>query len=145
MSYWIVVADGSRARIFSRAKKFSDSNLIETFDHPEGRAHDGELTTDQPGRMSESTSPAQRALRTDVSPKDKEQNDFARQLAGRIDKARTSNKFEHLVLVAAPAFLGKLRGELGQSQNCVVASVDKDLTQSSDADIGNAVDDALRG
>ncbi|MCW8920233.1 MAG: host attachment protein, partial [Sedimenticola sp.] len=47
---WVVVADTSRARIFSAENAFSPLVEIQTLDHPEARLHPGDLVSDKSGR-----------------------------------------------------------------------------------------------
>ncbi|MES9844878.1 MAG: host attachment protein, partial [Candidatus Sedimenticola sp. 6PFRAG5] len=47
---WIVVADTSRARIFSADKPASSLVEIQTLAHPESRLHEGDLVSDKAGR-----------------------------------------------------------------------------------------------
>ena len=64
---------------------------------------------------------------------------FARHLAERLEAA--SGKYERLLLVAPPAFLGDLRGELGDvTRQRLRGTVDKDLTRSTLAEIAAQLD-----
>ncbi len=47
----ILVADNSRARIFTAETPSSPLEEIEDFAHSEGRLHDREMTTDLPGKI----------------------------------------------------------------------------------------------
>ncbi|MCW8855424.1 MAG: host attachment protein, partial [Gammaproteobacteria bacterium] len=47
---WVVVADSSRARIFTAETSTSALQEIETLAHPEGRLHEQALSSDLPGK-----------------------------------------------------------------------------------------------
>ena len=47
MTIWVLVADNSRARIFSAEKPASDLQEIRDLTHPEARLHEGDLVTDR--------------------------------------------------------------------------------------------------
>jgi len=48
---WILVADSTRARIFTADTPSSPLEEIEDFSHTEGRLHDREITSDLPGKI----------------------------------------------------------------------------------------------
>lgn len=130
-SRWIVVADASRARFFA-CEKLSDSwTLREDFDNPQGRMKAGELQSDKPGSVRQTGSPGMTPRREPhTDPTEVEAVNFARELAGRLEKARTGGRFARTILVAPPHFLGLLRGAVsGPLENMVEASIDKDYTK----------------
>ncbi|RKZ78862.1 MAG: host attachment protein, partial [Gammaproteobacteria bacterium] len=49
-SIMVVVADSSRARIFTTDSPSSPLNEIETMAHPEGRMHEQNMVSDLPGK-----------------------------------------------------------------------------------------------
>ena len=49
MTTWVLVADNSRARIFSSDKPASVLQEIQDLTHPEARLHEGDLVTDRGG------------------------------------------------------------------------------------------------
>lgn len=134
-STWVIVADGSRARIFEVGSS-SDLHEIETLAHPESRLHEQELTSDLPGRAFDSSGEGRHAMGQTVEPKKHEVEAFARQLVDHLEKARTDNRLGKLVVIAAPAMLGELRNAFGtELRKLVAAEIDKDLTQHSIEDI----------
>jgi protein required for attachment to host cells len=69
-------------------------------------------------------------------PHDRAVSDFARALAVKLQHARTENRYERLVLVAPPRFLGLLRTSLdGPTTQLVIGSVRKDLAFSNAAEL----------
>jgi protein required for attachment to host cells len=142
--YWIVVADAARARIFRREKKFSPIEELDTLLHPESRLRRDELVTDRPGQVQESHGHGESANEPTSDPKEVEAETFARELAAKLSHARAEGRFDHLVLVAGPRFLGRLRQRLdGDTRERVVAEIDKELTRADSERIGKEVDSAL--
>lgn len=156
---WIVVADASRARIYSLptatapAAELSSLLTLEVeLEHPESRLKTSELTAGKNGRYLDSTSRASNSpggrnasdfgqrsgWEPPVSAHEHEVEVFARKLIDVLDKARTTNRFDELVLIASPSFLGKLRLAMSPPlAKTVVHSVDKDLTFVKESDMPN--------
>jgi protein required for attachment to host cells len=126
---WIVVADSARARILG-ANKPSGSDLaeLEVRYHPESRMKNGEIYADKPGRM-QSMQGKFRTAAGQAPAHELEAERFARSLAEYLDKSHHQKKFDRLVLVASPNFLGNLRNEAdGQLQKAVANEINKDLS-----------------
>lgn len=136
-SIMVVVADSSRARIFTTESPSSPLREINAMTHPEGRIHEQKMTSDLPGKDSgQGAGTGGHAYQEKVEPKQQEVIKFAKQAADYLDKARKAHKLEKLMLVAAPAFLGELRNQLPEEVNdCVIFELDKNLTQHSPEDI----------
>ncbi len=122
---WVVVADRSRARIFSIATPRAPLTEIEDLVHPEARAHDRDLTSDRPGRTSDN-----HVLGNAHAARDQQAQEFAREIASRLEAGRNTTQFERLILVAGPDVLGLLRKAMnGHLAKLVVREVEKNLTQ----------------
>lgn len=141
---WIVVAESSRARIFSAESLRAPLEELESIAHPEGRLHERELTSDRPGRSFDSAGEGRHAMATEVGPKEKEAIDFATLIVGRVEAGRKEGRFQKLILVAPPRFLGHLRSKLGpEAARMVSAEIDKNLVQLSPADLRDQLPDKL--
>ncbi len=128
---WVVVADRSRARIFSIAKPNGPLMELEDLVHPEARAHERDLTTDRPGR-----SPDHNALGNAHSARDEQAQEFVREISQRLEKGRVHGELERLLVIAAPDVLGMLRKTMnGNLAKLVTLEIDKNVTQQSPADI----------
>jgi len=116
---WILVADGSHARLFQTVANEGPWRLARKLD----REHSREKTNRNDSR------------------EDRGEHDFARLLAAELETQRQAGDFARLVIVAPPVFLGQLRGELkAPLEACVVRSQDADYTHMSDADLVKHVD-----
>ncbi len=141
---WVVVADGSRARVFSRAKRFSDLQPVEVLEEPDARTRERELISDRPGRSFDSHGSGRHAMGSNSSAKDEILEEFARRIAHRIEAGRTGGDFHHLILVAAPAVLGAIRLILSNaSRQLIVGEVSKNLAHHEAADIQKILDREL--
>lgn len=125
---WILVAHRSGARLFSSAGAQAPLTLIDDIEHPEGRLRDGDIDADRPGRAHDRHGDQRHGMSREESPTEHLAAGFARELAARLRAARLEKQFDTLVLVAGPAFLGRLRAALDEhTAASVKASLDKDL------------------
>jgi protein required for attachment to host cells len=132
---WILVADSSRARIFTADTPSSPLEEIEDFSHVESRIHDREITSDLPGRIK-STAGGGHAFEQPTDPKDHEADNFAHLVAKFLQDAHNAKRFDRLLIIAAPEFLGLLRNHLQESiKQLIRFELDKDLTMMSAANI----------
>lgn len=136
MSHMIVVADSSRARIFTSDSAHSSLNEIETMAHPEGRMHEQNMVSDQPGKDAGKGGSGNHAYQEIIEPKKQEMIVFAKRLADYLDDASKANKINKLSIIAAPEFLGELRTHLSsETSKKVVLELDKNLAHHSVEDI----------
>ena len=127
MKTWIIVAGASSAQLFETENKGADLKKIREFDHPQSRKKTKDLTTDRPGRSFDSMGLGRHAEERG-DPHFHEQTVFAQQLILFLNKARTNNEFDNLIIVAAPTFLGELRQSMSNPlKKCVTKEVNKDL------------------
>lgn len=132
----IVVADSSRARIFTVDSARSPLNEIETMAHPEGRVHEQNLVSDLPGKGSGKGGGGDHAYQEKIEPKREEMIEFAKRIADYLDETRKANKLNKLVIIAAPAFLGELRNHLSsETSEKIVFELDKNIAHHSEEDI----------
>jgi protein required for attachment to host cells len=133
---WIVVTDSTRARIFSHDKKGQALLMVKEMRHPESRMHGSELEADRPGTSFQSKGPGKHAMSQQVSPKEHEAWKLSKELADALDHARMEDKFDQLVLVAAPRFLGNMRKTLSDQVNrLVTAELDKNIAHLPENEI----------
>ena len=134
-STYILVADNSRARIFTADAPASPLAEIEALAHTEGRLHDRDITTDLPGKIKGEGSVGH-AFEQPTDPKKHEADVFAHRLAHYLEDAHNANKFEQLLIIAEPSFLGLLRNCLPeQVKKSVCFELDKNITTQSADDI----------
>jgi protein required for attachment to host cells len=125
---WVLVADSSEARIYSGRHLRSPLTLVDTMTHAISRAHPRDLVSDAPGRVHDRMGPGRHAIDAGRQMKLEERGRFAREIAGRLAEAHRLKKFDKLVVMAGPAFLGNLRECFSkQLAETIVAEVPKDL------------------
>lgn len=135
-SIMIVVADSSRARIFTTDSPSTPLHEVQTMAHPEGRMHEQDMVSDLPGKGAGNSD--HHAYQEIVEPKQQEMIAFAKRTGDYLEDARKADKISSLLVVAAPAFLGELRKQMSDETNEMVAfELDKNLTQHNIEDIRN--------
>jgi|AP12_2_1047962.scaffolds.fasta_scaffold127819_2 protein required for attachment to host cells len=141
---WLVVADGSRARILSRKARHAPLEEIETLDNAAARLPGHEIVSDSPGRVYDSGGKGRHAMAAPTDPQENEKMAFLDDLAARLNSATAKNKFDDLVLFAAPQALGRLRDKLDkQAMQRVVADAPKDLTGRPVNELAKQLEDLL--
>ena len=127
MTTWVLVADNSRARIFSSEKPSSPLQELQDLTHPEARLHEGDLVTDKGGRDKGPS--GAHGISHEQAHKVDGKDKFASQVCSELDAARAAGSFNKLYVVAAPAFLGLLRKhQSGALKQMVAGEVDKNLS-----------------
>lgn len=138
MRIWVLVADGSRATLLAADDRLARAEVLKELEHAESRAKGSDLMADDRGRTAPRSRDAVRraGVAPSTSPKDVELEKFSRELAEMLRLAHARREYESLVLVAAPHFLGLLRGELDRPVAASVrAALDKDYTQKPVRDL----------
>ena len=125
---WIIAADESRARVLQVLDREQRLAAIDDLVNPAGRAQDRDLQTDAEPRFNGSQggppSDSERQGAVEHSART-----FAKEVGRYLDKARNEHRFDQLVLVAPPKFLGALRKELHKEVEKLVAEeLPKDLS-----------------
>lgn len=142
---WIVVAESTRARIFSTKGAGKSLEEVADLSHPESRLHDRELSSDLPGRTFDSHGQGRHGMEQATRPKEQEAQAFAAEIVERLDQARHEGQFDALVLVAPPAFLGLLRSKLSKpTQDTVVSELNKNLVESDHKTLERQLTELLR-
>lgn len=127
---WVLVAESSRAKLFSAENRKAPLVEIGDFAHPEARLHEGDLVSDQSGSDGGSVGQGRHVLDNKTSARDIERTEFARNLAHRLEAARKEKAFDRVVLIAPPSFLGLLRDNLSDEvMERVTEQIDKNLVQ----------------
>jgi protein required for attachment to host cells len=139
---WVLVANAARGRCFERDVDNGAMRELDTFVHPGSRLKGQDLGTDRAGLAHKGVASTQFAPPTD--PHQKEQAQFAHELAQVLEQAALSHRFTRLALIASNPFLGELKGRLGTaSTRALGASVPLDLTAFSGRELEQRVTQAL--
>jgi protein required for attachment to host cells len=142
---WLVVADGSRARIFSYIDKHGAWDLEHEIDHPAARSHTRDLVTDQQGRVRQSGygnyAPA---MSNHVDAHAQEEVKFARGLADRMAHGLDDRAYDRIGLVAPPHFLGLLRRHVSDRvASMLFLELGKDYTAAGEPELRERLRDQI--
>ena len=153
MRICIVVADQAEARFYDTLGFARPLKLTGVLTNPAAHLRDQDLTSDRPGRIfNSSAAPGRRRGATtrhatggEGKPRRHATQLFARRVAAELDRARRAGRFERIVLVAAPAFLGELRAALPAAVRPYVgATLAKDIVQHHMPKRGTPLSDSRR-
>jgi protein required for attachment to host cells len=132
---WVLVADKSRARLFTLSAPVGALEEFEDRVYPQARLHGNERLTDGSSRTHRHEHEHHTFPPPDP-PQEHEAVEFASALATRLDSARQQGDFERLIVVAPPDFLGALRRAMTEPTRRLLAlAIDKNLTQLPSAEI----------
>ena len=139
---WVLIADGTRARIFMKSHKKLDHVMNQDF--VSDNLKDSKMGTSKPGRGYESGNPARHAYqpRTDWHQYQKEL--FAKELCEVLEKATENADFDELIIISPPKTLGDIRSFLSkQTLSKVKAEFAKDITKLTELELVNYLDKEL--
>ena len=140
----VVAADSTRARFFSMTNLAPQWRELEDLVHPQSRLHARDIVSDRPGRGLDRGGEGRHAMDPATDAHRHEVETFARAVAERIERMRTHNEVDEIVLVAPPRFLGELRAQLSaHAARLVVDEVAKNLVQSSSETLIDTVSQAV--
>ncbi|MGB5259724.1 MAG: host attachment protein [Gammaproteobacteria bacterium] len=126
---WVVVADQSKARIFTTKEPRGPLQELVSLDNPYGREQEQSLVSDRPGRSFDSHGQGRHSMGTTVDPSETETIRFARRIADHLQEACNDGRCKKLLLVAGPYMLGVLRKQLNTPESIKVSAIDKNLGQ----------------
>lgn len=131
---YVLVADSTRARVFDYEAASKQLNELYDIIDPLGRLPDAKLSSDRPGRLQGGG--AGHAFESKHANKEYEHDEFARRVCQRLEADRISHKFDSLIMVAPPKFLGELRNHLSDScEKLVTKSMHSNLSRSTPGEI----------
>lgn len=138
---WVVVASADRAEFYSRQKRYSQLEPVQRLEEPGARSKEQELASDMAGRAFDSGGQGRHAMEPNHTGKEHLRETFVRRIAEALDSARSADRFQHLVIVAAPAVLGELRAQLSSAtQKRVTVEIDKHMTGQEPAAVAELID-----
>lgn len=144
MTIWLLVADSVRGRVFQAASPTDPINEMTTLAHPEGRLHEQALTSDLPGRTFDRRGFGRHVMEDRISAKEQDNIKFAQRIADYLETMRVEKKYERLIVVAPPDFLGILSAKLSSAtQKLVSLKIPKNLAQKTAKEIRSHLPDKL--
>jgi len=141
---WILVAHRSGARIFSSTGRQSALTPVDDIGFEQGRLRPRDIESDRPGRAHDRMGDQRHGVSAEQSPTEHLAVEFAQSLAAMLKTAHEAKKFDGLVLVAGPKFLGHLREALDKHTAATVkATLPKDLGEVAAQDLPEHLQDLL--
>lgn len=141
---WILVAHRSGARLFENRGPRKGLDSLRQIENPAGKLKNHEINSDKPGRSFDRGGRGRHAYATEQDPTTHVAEHFAKQLAALLDEGRNEQRYNRLVLVAEPRFLGILRGSLSDATAALVsATIDKDLGGTEPRDLPRYLEEVV--
>lgn len=131
---WILAADRAKARLFSFDGDPDSITELEDFVNPNG--HGRQPAQDRPPRTHDRQGASRHVIEPRTSPRDKADESFARELDSVLERGRVDHRYQDLVLIAPPRFLGALNAALSSHVRArVVAELPKGVAGADAQDI----------
>lgn len=127
--FWVVVADESKAIVYTRHTKRGPLQESFSIANETARQKTASLVSDRSGRSFDRRGAGRHTLSNEkIDPRRHIAAAFAKNIAERIAVAMHSGDCREFILIAPPAFLGVLRVALAVAGNCVpILSIDKEV------------------
>lgn len=136
---WLLVANGSEARLFETEFRPKTLNLLQEITHPESREKGAELASDKSGHFQGDASTGgstQGSFSEPIDPKEYEMERFAGELVKVLETGRNTNRFQHLIVASSPKFHGLLNKKMnGHISKLVDKHINKDFTSLKEKEL----------
>lgn len=141
---WVVVANGSSAKILRALSAKGELEVVAELIHPQSRLRNQDLVTDAQKDHNNARHSAphdgERAL-----PKNQQMAQFAHEIAAHLKEGRVRGEFERLIVAASPHFKGLLLEALdAATAKCVDKTLDKDYTHDDLHTLSERLADTIR-
>ena len=145
---WIMLANASQARVYSRERKDGRLTELDDFVHPQSRQMGREIDDSRAGRVEKglgASGHGSTQLESRTPPRQKQHEQFAHQLADYIDAAIKQRRIESWVLIASNPFLGEIKAHLSQhAEKALHAAVTSDLSSFTGPELERRVSESLQ-
>jgi protein required for attachment to host cells len=139
----VVVADRAEARFYDAERPDSKLRPAGEMMDPNAHLRDRDYKSDRPGRVFDHApgsgrrgAVAHHGTDGERKPRKHEAELFARRIVDELERAQHQNRFDKLVLMAAPEFLGDLRQVMPKSLDAaIVGEIGKDLVHQDERSI----------
>ena len=126
---WVMVADQSKARIFTVADPLGELLDVGELEHPEARNREQTMTSDRPGRGFDSKGQGSHAMGSTDAPGKQGTIRFVKQVTDHVQAAQNEGRCNRLLLVAGPTLLGMLRENMKCLSGLKISEIEKNLGQ----------------
>ena len=141
---WVLLADGTRARVLSNSGPGRGLSAVEGFAFQSDAPANRELESDRPGRTFQSHGVRRHTLGDNLGAHEQAEREFLDMVVEALASAHEKGSFARLILVAPPRALGTLRKRLPKSlASLVTGELPKDLVSLPDQQIPRHLADFL--
>lgn len=125
---WIITANSNMCRFYHFDKHNVTIDLLKELSHPVNKLKKSEyLTSDKPGHYSTSGARGG-AYAPHTDPKEAEIDSFAREIAHELNHGRSTNAYNHLIIISAPHMNGLISKHLDKHvKELVTKEIQKDV------------------
>ncbi|MGE0614254.1 MAG: host attachment protein [Bacteriovoracia bacterium] len=140
---WYVMANRGEAVFFAEGEG-RGFHFVDRLVNPRGLRSARELNSDDVGRgFASASTTIHHAVGDRKARFDEVARQFARQVTRFLQIGLDEKRFNELVLIAEPQFLGRLRAQLNANlRDVVVGEIPRDFGQGTDSDIRDALAEA---
>ncbi len=124
--HWILVADSGHARILELRKKPKELRQLQELVSESRHLASRDMVSDASGRAFHVKGPSSHSKQQRSDAHDQAEQAFSRMLVRKLEKAANLKAFEHLVLIADPKTLGRVRQYMSKSLSGMV-TVERNL------------------
>jgi protein required for attachment to host cells len=136
----VIVADRAEARFYDAEHPDAKLQLTGRMTDPQAKLRDRDYKSDRPGRVFDHAASSGRRGAVahhdtggERKPRKHEAELFARRIADELESAQRQDRFDRLVLMAAPEFLGDLRDVMPKPLSAMIAlEITKDLVHQDE-------------
>lgn len=125
---WIITANSNTCRFYHFDKHEATIDLLKELSHPVNKLKKSEyLTSDKPGHYGTNRA-GSGSYAPHTDPKEAEIDSFAREIAQELNHSRTTNAYNHLIIVTAPHMNGLISKHLDKHvKELVTKEIQKDV------------------
>ncbi|NQW10163.1 MAG: host attachment protein [Alphaproteobacteria bacterium] len=138
---WVVVADAARSRVFETTDNGKSLAAVLDQDLVTDHRPSHDIDADRPGRTFDSDGAGRHAKEPKTDPHRHAKQVFAHEIARLLKHEKdTAGRYDQLVIVAPPSFLGDLRDCLSPTvKSCVTHEIAKDLTKLPERELAATI------
>lgn len=141
---WILIADGTRARIVCNTGPGKGLQEVSGMEFEGDNSRSGDIMADRPGRTFDSAGSHRHAMEPHSDPQREAKRSFAADMVGKLQDQLQAQAFDRLVLVAAPATLGDIRKSLPKSLlDVVYGEISKNLVHVPNQELDSHLSEVL--
>lgn len=135
---WILVADGTRARLFRQDRPGRPLRALNHRDFSGEAIKGRDAYRDRPGRAADisQVAPGRHAYEPKSNPMDEERHDLIREVMDDLSRHAQRNAFDALIVCAPPQTMHEVREQLPKLvRQKIVAEETKDYTTDTEAEL----------